>query len=69
MLQPVERRLTGECPTWLVDDGGERRIEAQRVVVDQVLVAEREAENALAQQVRQGVLDGKRRLRTALLGG
>ena len=58
MLQPVERRLAGERPARLVDDGGERRIEAQNVVVDEVLVAEREAEDALAQQIGQRVLDG-----------
>ncbi len=60
VLQPVERRLAGERAARLVDDGGERRIEAQRVVVDEVLVAEREAEDALAQEVRQRVLDGLR---------
>jgi hypothetical protein len=58
MFQPVERRLPGECPTRLVDDSGERRIEAQRVVVDEIFIAECEAEDALTQQVRQGVLDG-----------
>ena len=48
MLQPIERGLACEHAARLVDDGGERRIEAQCVVVDQVLVAERDAKNALA---------------------
>ena len=49
VLQPVQRRFAGERGARLVDDGGERRIEAQRVVVDEIFVAEREAEDALAQ--------------------
>jgi hypothetical protein len=36
MLQSVERRLAGKRAAWLVDDSGERRIEAQRVVVDEI---------------------------------
>ncbi len=51
VLQPIERRLAGERAARLVEHGGERRIVAQRVVVDQVLVAERDAEDALAQQI------------------
>ena len=61
VLQPVERRLAGECTAGLVEHGGQRRIEAQRVVIDQILVAEREAEDALAQQIcRQNA--GRRRV-------
>ena len=55
MLQPVQRRLAGEPATGLVEHGRERRIVAQLIVIDQVLVAEREAEDALAQQVGNGV--------------
>ena len=51
MLQPVQRRLAGEHAARLVEHGGERGIKAQRVVVDQVLIAEPEAEDALAQQI------------------
>ena len=39
VFQPVERRLAGERSARPVDDGSERRIVAQSVVVDQVLVA------------------------------
>jgi hypothetical protein len=60
VLHAVQRRLAGERAVRLVDAGGQRRIEAQRIVVDQVLVAEREAEDALAQQVWKRVLDGVR---------
>ena len=58
MLQPVERRLTRQLPARLVQHRGERRIVAQRVVVDQILIAEREAEDALAQQIGHRVRDG-----------
>ena len=54
---PAERRLAGECPTRLFDDGGECHIIPKRVVVDEILVAERETEDALTQQVWQRVLD------------
>ena len=57
MLQPVQRRLPGEPATGLVEHGSERRIVAQLIVIDQVLVAEREPEDALAQQVGNGVGD------------
>lgn len=42
----------------LVEHGSECRIVAQRVVVDQVLVAECDAEDALAQEISYGVADG-----------
>ncbi len=58
MLEPIERRLAGEPVTGLVEHGGKRRIIAQRIVVDQVLVPERDAENALAQQIGNRVADG-----------
>ena len=55
MLQPVQRRLPGRRSraAGLVEHGRERRIVAQLIVIDQILVAEREAEDALAQQRRQ----------------
>ena len=58
MLQPVERRLARELPARLVEHGGERRIVAQRVVIDQILIAERKAEDPLAQQIDHRVCDG-----------
>ena len=39
------------------EHGSERRIVAQLIVIDQILVAEREGEDALAQQVGDGVGD------------
>lgn len=57
VLHAIERRLVGEAPAGLVEHGCECGIVAQRVVVDQVLVAERQAEYALAQQVGQGMPD------------
>lgn len=57
VLRAVERRLAGEHAARPVEHGRECRIEAQSVVVDQVLVPKRLAEDALAQQVRQRVLD------------
>ena len=57
MLQPVQRRLPGQPAAGLVEHGRERRIVAQLIVIDQVLVAEREAEDALAQQIGDGVGD------------
>src|SRR5712675_1775148 len=48
MLQPVQRRLPGETATRFVEHGSERWIVPQLIVIDQVLVAEREAEDALA---------------------
>ena len=57
MLQPVQRRLPGETATRLVEHGSERWIVAQLIVIDQVLVAKREAEDALAQQVGNSVGD------------
>ena len=57
MLQPVQRRLPRQPATGLVEHGRERWIVAQLVVIDQILVAEREAEDALAQQVGNRVGD------------
>ena len=55
MLQPVQRRLPGETATGLVEHGSERRIVAQLIVIDQILVAESEPEDALAQEIGDGV--------------
>src|ERR1700704_3562489 len=49
MLQPVQRRLPRKPATGLVEHGRERRIVAQLIVIDQVLVAKREPKDALAQ--------------------
>ncbi len=57
MLQPVQRRLARELTARLVEHGSERRIVTQRVVVDQVLVAERNPEDALAQEIGHRVRD------------
>ncbi len=57
MLQPVQRRLPGQPAAGLVEHGREHRIVAQLIVIDQVLVAEREGEDALAQQIGDGVGD------------
>src|SRR5450755_3500294 len=55
MLQPVQRRLPRKSATGLVEHGSECWIVAQLIVIDQVLVAQREGEDALAQQVGDGV--------------
>src|SRR5450631_4271032 len=57
MLQPVQRRLPGQTATRLVEHGSERWIVPQLIVIDQVLVAEREAEDALAKEIGDGVGD------------
>ena len=57
VLHPIERRLASERAARLVEHGGECRIVPQRVVVDQVLMAERDAEDALAQQVGYRMTD------------
>ena len=57
MFQPVQRRLPGQPTAGLVEHCRQRRIVAQLIVIDQVLVAEREPEDALAQQVGNGVGD------------
>lgn len=54
MLQPVQRRLSGESATGLAEHGSESRIVAQLIVIDHVLVAEREPEDALAQEIGDG---------------
>ena len=41
----------------LADQDGQQRVVAQAVVVDEVFVAEAEAEDALLEQIGQGVLD------------
>ena len=67
MLEPVERRLARRrraarpaCPE-LAHDRGQHRVVAQGVVVDQVLVTQRQGEHALADQGGQAVLDLIRR--------
>lgn len=63
MLQPVQRRLAGErragrTPGFqLPRHRRQNGIEAQLVVVDQVLVTQRDGEHPLSDQRRQCVLD------------
>ena len=63
MLQPVQRRLAGQrravlaARLELADQRRHHRIVAQMIVIVEVLVAERQAEHALADQRRQAVLD------------
>jgi hypothetical protein len=63
MLQPVQRALAGQRSAvrtprrQLAGEHGQRRIAPQLVVVEQVLVAERDAEDALADQSGDLVLD------------
>ncbi len=63
MLEPVQRALAGQrravgaVRLELADQGRQHRIVAQLVVVDEVLVAQREAADALHQQGLDGVLD------------
>jgi hypothetical protein len=74
VLQPVQRRLAGErraVRSPRRELAGERRrdrIVAQLVVVDQVLVAQRQAEHPLPDQRRDAVLDQRRRPRIAEAG-
>lgn len=67
VLEPVEGRLAGErcairpaCGE-LAGDRRQHGVVAQGIVVDQVLVAQRQGEHPLADQPRQGVLDLVRR--------
>jgi hypothetical protein len=53
----VQRRLPRKPATGSAEHGSERQIVAQLIVIDQVLVAEREGEDVLAQQVSNGVSD------------
>src|SRR4051794_12429712 len=63
VLQPVQGRLAGQgraigaAGHELATEHGQNRIVPQLVVVDQVLIAKRDAEDALADQGRKGVLD------------
>jgi hypothetical protein len=74
MLQPVQRALAGQRRTvraprrQLASEHGQHRVVAELVVVDQVLVAERDAEHPLADQGRRLVLDALRRPRVAEAG-
>jgi hypothetical protein len=54
VLERVQRRVSGKRVAWLVDYGCELRIMAERVVIAQLLVAEREAIVPLAQQTGDG---------------
>ena len=67
VLQTVGRRLAGQrraarpaCPE-LAHDRGQHRVVAQGVVVDQILVTQRQREHALADQGGHAVLDLIRR--------
>jgi hypothetical protein len=63
MLQPVQRAFAGERRAALTPgdelagEGREHRIVAQLVVVDQILIAERDAEHPLRHHRRDAVLD------------
>jgi hypothetical protein len=60
IFQPVQCRLAGNRTARLVNDGCKRRIAPQRIVVDEIFIAERKSAEALAQQVRERVHDGLR---------
>ena len=67
VLEPVEGRLAGQgravgsaCGE-LAGDGSQHRVVAQAVVVEQILVAQRQGKHSLANQRRQAVLDPVRR--------
>ena len=57
VLHAVQRRLAGERSTRLAQHGCECRIMPQRVVIDEILATETEAEEALTQQIGQRMLD------------
>jgi hypothetical protein len=63
VFKPVQGRLAGQgrairaAGRELAAEHGQNRIVAELVVVDEVLIAERDAEHALADQGRKGVLD------------
>ena len=69
VLQPVQRALAGEGRAagtpglQLTRQEGQHRVMAQLVVVDQILMAEGDAEHPLADQGRHRVLDPLRRPR------
>ena len=75
MLEPVERRLAGQggairpaCGE-LAGDRGQRRVVPQLIVVDQILVAERQGKHALADQSGHAVLHLVRRAMIGKAGG
>jgi hypothetical protein len=53
----VQRRLSRKPAAGLVGHGRERRIVPQLIVVDQVLVAERDGEDALAEGITHTMAD------------
>jgi hypothetical protein len=63
VLEPVERALAGErCAAFtlrleLAGQGCQHRVEAQLIVIDQILVAERDTEHALRHHRLDRVLD------------
>jgi hypothetical protein len=75
VLQPVQRalarqgRAAGTARLQLAGEHGQHRIVPQLVVVDQILVAERDAEDALADQRGDRVLDPLRVAGIAEAGG
>ena len=64
-----QRRAAGPPRLQLAGEDGQRRVVAQPVMIDEVLVAERDAEHALADQGGDLVLHALRRLRVAEAGG
>ena len=62
-LETIERRLAGDrravgpARLQLARQYREHRIVAQGVVIDQILIAERQAENSLPHKRRDGMLD------------
>ena len=74
LLEPVQRRLAGQrravlaARLELADQCRHHRIMAQKVMIVEVLVAERQAEHALADQRLQAVLDQLGRARIAEAG-
>ena len=75
VLEPVEGRLAGKrraigaTGAELASDRGQHRVVAQGVVVDQILVAQRQGEHPLADQGGHAVLDPARRTVIGKAGG
>ena len=75
VLEPVEGRLAGQRRAAGATGGelahgrGQHRVVAQLIVVDQILVAQRQAEHALADQGGEAVLDLVRRAVIGEAGG
>ena len=69
MLLPAKRRAVGAPGRELAGEDRQHRVVAELVMIDEVLMAERDAEDALADQGGDLVLDPLRRPRVAEAGG